>query len=66
MGNILRPLKPQQQEKPVDPHGLTLATAAAIADLTRDLRSFESTSMVTHTGFHFCLHACMFIVSEII
>uniref|UniRef100_A0ACD5Y3W1 Uncharacterized protein n=1 Tax=Avena sativa TaxID=4498 RepID=A0ACD5Y3W1_AVESA len=47
MGNILRSLQRQQQKEPVDPHGLALTPAnAAIAALTRDLRSFESASMV--------------------
>jgi hypothetical protein len=48
MGNILRSQKQQQQQKPqehVDPHGLKPATPA-IAALTRDLRSFESSSVV--------------------
>ncbi|VAI16095.1 unnamed protein product [Triticum turgidum subsp. durum] len=49
MGNILRSLQPQQQqqqeEEPLDPHGLAPA-AAAIAALTCDLSSFESSSMV--------------------
>ncbi|KAM0866249.1 hypothetical protein ACQ4PT_042747 [Festuca glaucescens] len=46
MGNILRSQKQQQKpQEPVDPHGLKPATAA-IAALTRDLRSFESSSVV--------------------
>ncbi|XP_037438461.1 probable staphylococcal-like nuclease CAN3 [Triticum dicoccoides] len=47
MGNILRSLQPQQQQQqePLDPHGLA-PDAAAIAALTRDLGSFESSSMV--------------------
>ncbi|XP_048550502.1 probable staphylococcal-like nuclease CAN2 isoform X1 [Triticum urartu] len=49
MGNILRSLQPrqqqQQEEEPLDPHGLAPA-AAAIAALTCDLSSFESSSMV--------------------
>ncbi|XBI80232.1 hypothetical protein VPH35_089458 [Triticum aestivum] len=51
MGNILRSLQPQQQQQqePLDPHGLA-PDAAAIAALTRDLGSFESSSMITHSS----------------